>query len=278
MSESSFATARASAERTPGAAPNDLNRAWWESLPMTYAPWEQGERTPLALADFRRLEAEFLHNNPWLRDRFDFAAFRNQDVLEIGCGAGAAACLFARHGARVTAVDLTETAVDLARRNAALQGFSVDVRRGDAEALDRPDASADFVFSWGVLHHTSDTARAVSEVARVLRPGGRGLVMVYHRHSLRYVGKGLYWLLVKGKLLRGYGMASVQRFFTDGYYHRHFTAGELSRMLAGAGLSVRTTAVTHMAKPMVPRVPERFDAWLKARSGWLLVAEFEKPD
>ncbi len=176
----------------------------------------------------------------------------------------------------MTAVDLTEAAVDLARRNAALQGLSVDVRRGDAEDLDCPNASADFVFSWGVLHHTSDTARAVVELARVLRPGGRGLIMVYHRHSLRYFGKGLYWLLVKGKLLRGHSMASVQRFFTDGYYHRHFTAGDLSRMLAGAGLSVRTTAVTHMAKSMVPRVPERLDNWLKGRSGWLLVAEFEK--
>ncbi len=64
MSENSFATARASAERTPGARPNDLNRAWWESLPMTYAPWEERERTPLAVADFRRVEAEFLRNNP----------------------------------------------------------------------------------------------------------------------------------------------------------------------------------------------------------------------
>jgi ubiquinone/menaquinone biosynthesis C-methylase UbiE len=277
MSESSFASARASAERTPGAGPNDLNRVWWESLPMTYAPWEQQQRSPVAAADFRRLEAEFLDSNPWLRDRFDFTAFRDTAVLEIGCGAGAASCLFARHGARVTAVDLTEAAVDLARRNAAQQGLSIDVRRGDAEALDCPDASADFVFSWGVLHHTSDTARAMSEVSRVLRPGGRGLVMVYHRHSLRYAVKGLYWLIVKGKLLRGHRMASVQRFFTDGYYHRHFTAGDLTEMLAGAGLTVRTTAVTHMAKRMAPHIPVRLDDWLKARWGWLLVAEFEKP-
>src|SRR6185312_8029573 len=56
----------------------------------------------------------------------------------------------------------------------------------DAERLDFPDNSFDIVYSHGVLHHTPDTAGAIREVHRVLRPGGRALVMLYHRNSYNY--------------------------------------------------------------------------------------------
>src|SRR5207245_4997879 len=56
----------------------------------------------------------------------------------------------------------------------------------DAENLDFNDNSFDLVYSHGVLHHTPDTARAVREIHRVLRPGGRAVVMLYHRNSYNY--------------------------------------------------------------------------------------------
>jgi hypothetical protein len=100
--------------------------------------------------------------------------------------------------------------------------------------------------------------------------------MVYHRSSLVYYLKGLYWLVVKGKILRGHGLRSVQDFYTDGYYHRHYTRSELAAALRAAGLVDVRTAVTQMEKKILPRIPAWLDARLKERFGWLLIAEFAK--
>ncbi|MEX0921650.1 MAG: class I SAM-dependent methyltransferase [Rhodovibrionaceae bacterium] len=244
---------------------------------MTYADWEAEDRLPGSREDFLAIEAKFLNGNPWLRDCFDFAALAGRDVLEIGCGSGAASCLLAKSGARVTAVDITETAVEMARRNAEAQGVALQARQEDAERLSFGDESFDFVFSWGVLHHSSNPDAAYREVARVLRPGGRGLLMVYNRDSLRYHLRGWQWLLLKGKLFSGDSLSSVQRHFTDGYFHRHYSPSGFVTALSAAGLETQATAVTHMGKPLLRLLPRRLDDMLKARAGWLLVAEVRRP-
>jgi SAM-dependent methyltransferase len=93
---------------------------------------------------------------------------------------------FARAGARVTGVDLTPQAVTITRQRLNLYGLHGEARLADAESLPFADATFDRVYSFGVLHHTPDTARAIGEVHRVLRPGGKVLVMLYHRNSVQY--------------------------------------------------------------------------------------------
>jgi len=123
---------------------------------------------------------------------------REQDVLEIGVGLGADHQMFAAAGARLSGIDLTERAVLHTSRRLEAFGLRSDLRVANAESLPFADASFDVVFSWGVLHHTPDTARAVEEVWRVLRPGGSARIMIYHAHSL--VG---YMLWIRYALLVG---------------------------------------------------------------------------
>jgi ubiquinone/menaquinone biosynthesis C-methylase UbiE len=133
---------------------------------------------------------------------FPFARFAQapgKDVLEIGVGMGADHLEWAKAGPRtLTGVDLTERAVEHTRRRLSLYGFDANVRTADAERLPFADASFDIVYSWGVLHHTPDTPRAIDEVWRVLRPGGSARVMVYHTHAI--VG---YLLWTRYALLAG---------------------------------------------------------------------------
>lgn len=133
---------------------------------------------------------------------FPFAKFpeaAGKDVLEIGVGMGADHLEWAKAGPRtLTGVDLTERAVEHTRRRLSLYGFEPNVRTADAERLPFEDASFDIVYSWGVLHHTPETPRAIQEVFRVLRPGGTARVMVYHTHSI--VG---YMLWARYALLAG---------------------------------------------------------------------------
>ena len=269
-----FVRARAHAESS-AAGLQERNRLWWEQLPMTYVDWDKTARGVSTGQQFALLEAQFLEGNPWLKG-FPFSVFKNQHVLEIGCGSGVASCLFAKHGAKVTAIDLTECAVRTARANASAQWLALDVVAMDAEKLRFEADSFDYVFSWGVLHHSANANLTFAEAARVLRPGGGGMFMVYHKSSLRYYVRGLQWLIFKGKVFRGQNLDTVQRFFTDGYYHRHFTAAELVAALAAAGLEVDRVEVSHMNTRMIPFLPKAWVDVLKRNWGWLLIVQFSK--
>jgi ubiquinone/menaquinone biosynthesis C-methylase UbiE len=244
---------------------------------MTYAPWEAEDRLPTDVAAFDDMERYLLAKSPFLRERFDVSALGGRRVLDLGCGSGVLACYMARNGAQVTGADLTEHGTRLTAANAASRGLALSVVRTDAEAMGFADASFDFVLSWGVLHHSRSTERALAEARRVLRPGGRGLMMVYHRTSLVYYIKGLYWLLARGGIFRGDTLASAADRYADGYYHRHFSREELARCLRNAGLQPLRLVATQQEEPILPGLGGRIDAVLKSRFGWYLVAEFARP-
>ncbi len=168
------ATARTAQER---------NRFWWEALPMTYADWDASDRVHLKYVD------DFLKINPFLQG-FDFGRFKDRRVVDIGCGAGPAAILFARVEADTTAIDLTTNATRLMTANAARHRVKVKVCQMDAEALALRSGAFDFAFAWGSLHHSSRPTVAFAEPARILAPGGGALVMVYNKQSARYLLEG----------------------------------------------------------------------------------------
>ncbi len=139
---------------------------------------------PVGTAEFFDVLEKYRYDKiDYLRDYVDFPRYRGKEVLEIGCGVGLDLLQFARAGARVSAIDLTENAIQLARANLGREGYQGDIRRGNAEALDHPDGSFDVVYSHGVLHHTVDTEKAIAEVHRVTRIGGEAVIMLYNRYS-----------------------------------------------------------------------------------------------
>ena len=158
-------------------------RAFWQAHPCgtKFTDAEIGTRE-----FFDRVEAHRYAKEWHIPDAADFAGARGLRVLEIGCGLGTDGAQFVKAGAYYTGVDLTDAAVDLARKRFGLFEVSGVLRVADAEGLDFPDESFDLVYSHGVLHHTPDIARAVSEIHRVLKPEGRAIVMLYHRDSYNY--------------------------------------------------------------------------------------------
>ncbi|MGH2617082.1 MAG: class I SAM-dependent methyltransferase, partial [Thermomicrobiales bacterium] len=102
------------------------------------------------------------------------------DVLEIGVGTGQNLPYYP-DDVRLTGVDLTPAMLDLARRRAAALGRAVDLRVGDAQALDLPDGRFDTVVATLMLSAVPDMRRAVAEARRVLRAGGRFLLLDFVR-------------------------------------------------------------------------------------------------
>lgn len=113
-----------------------------------------------------------------------FNTTKNQKVLEIGVGLGADHQKFAEAGADLYGIDLTERAVEHTYRRLKTFSLKSKLSTGDAENLDFVSDTFDVVYSWGVLHHSPNTSKAINEVYRVLKPGGVARIMIYHKWSL----------------------------------------------------------------------------------------------
>jgi len=154
---------------------------------------------------FDEVEARKYFVEPHILAFAEFARWKGKKILEIGCGIGTDTIRFAQAGARVTAVDLSEESLGLARRRAAVfdLGDRVTFYRADAERLSEvvPVETYDLVYSFGVIHHTPHPGNAIDEIRKYVGPGSVLKMMVYHRYSykvlwilLRY-GKGAFWKL-----------------------------------------------------------------------------------
>ena len=153
---------------------------------------------------------------PWMPEVMGFNEFAGARLLEIGCGMGTDLLQFARGGARVTGTDLTPRSIEISRRHLAVYGESGDFAIADCETLPFANESFDVVYSNGVLHHTPDTAGAVGEIHRVLRPGGQARVMLYHRRSFAYWGEViLRHGILKREFLRGNSPAEIMSKYVE---------------------------------------------------------------
>jgi ubiquinone/menaquinone biosynthesis C-methylase UbiE len=121
---------------------------------------------------------------PYILTFAGFADAQGKKVLEIGVGLGADHQQFAEAGAALFGIDLTERAIEHTRQRLAAFGLHSTLSVGDAENLNFPAENFDQVYSWGVLHHSPDTPKAIAEVWRVLKRGGGANIMIYHKWSM----------------------------------------------------------------------------------------------
>jgi len=169
----------------------------------------------------------------------NFDGYRGRRVLEVGCGAGVDLARFAKGGASVVGVDLSSSAIDLARANFEQQGLTGDFRVADGEALPFEDNSFDLVCAHGVVQYTADPKRLVEECRRVLKPGGEAVFQVYNRVS---------WLNALSKVMK------VGLEHDDAPVLLKFSIGEFKALVSG----FREVRI----------VPERFPVRSRLHGGW----------
>jgi SAM-dependent methyltransferase len=187
-------------------------------------------------ADLDQYHFEKLHHLPRL---IDFDAYRGKKVLDVGCGAGTDLARFARGGAIVTGVDLSSSAIALAKQNFGQQGLAADLREADGERLPFDDNAFDFVFAHGVVQYTSHDQALVDECRRVLKPGGTAVFQVYNRVS---------WLHGLSKVMK------VPLEHEDAPVLKRYSAGEFRALLT----NFRDVRV----------VEERFPVKSRLHGGW----------
>jgi ubiquinone/menaquinone biosynthesis C-methylase UbiE len=200
-------------------------RRFWNRTPCGSLDATAPEGTP---EYYRQIELRRYEREPFIHQYADFASAGGLTVLEIGVGMGTDHMQFARAGAELHGIDLTDRAIALVRRRLDHEGLSSQLLVADAERLPYESASFDVVYSWGVLHHTPNTPQAFAEAIRVLRPEGRLCAMVYARHA--WVSYGL-WARngpLKGRPLRP--LSDVLHHHMESVGTKGFTKREVRRM------------------------------------------------
>jgi ubiquinone/menaquinone biosynthesis C-methylase UbiE len=141
------------------------------------------DKPPGSKAFFEELDDYRFDKLAYLPTLVDFEAYRDKRLVEIGCGIGTDLVRFARGGARTIGVDLSETALRLARRNFEVHGLTGHFVLGDGGRLPLPHQSVDVVYAHGVIQYSANPQGIVIEAQRVLKRGGTAIFMVYNRVS-----------------------------------------------------------------------------------------------
>jgi SAM-dependent methyltransferase len=186
--------------------------------------------------DLDQYHFEKLHHLPRL---IDFGAYRGKRVLDVGCGAGTDLARFVTGGAIGSGVDVSSSAIALAKQNFAQQGLTADLREADGEDLPFDDDTFDFVFAHGVVQYTANDRALVDQCRRVVKPGGTAVFQVYNRVS---------WLHALSKVMK------VPLEHEDAPVLKRYSAGEFKALLNGFA-DVRI-------------VEERFPVKSRLHGGW----------
>jgi ubiquinone/menaquinone biosynthesis C-methylase UbiE len=154
--------------------------AHWQSEPCG----TRGITRPDRRAFFSELERQRYSFEPHIERFAAFNEGNGKRVLEIGVGAGSDFVKWLRGGGRAIGIDMTDAAIQMTREHAEVEGLRPSLTRSDCEHLPFRSESFDIVYAYGVIHHSPDTVRAVTEIHRVLRPGGNARIMIYHAPSI----------------------------------------------------------------------------------------------
>jgi 2-polyprenyl-3-methyl-5-hydroxy-6-metoxy-1,4-benzoquinol methylase len=244
---------------------------------------------------FEEVEARKYLVEPHIKPFAQFERWKGKKVLEVGCGLGTATINFAQHGAQVTAVDLSEKSLELARQRACRYGLQERIRFycGNAEQLSAfvPIEPYDLIYSFGVIHHTPHPESVVDQFRHYSRPGSVVKVMVYHR----YAWKSLWILMTQGRC-RFWRLSELVAQHSEaqtGCPITHlYSRAQIRRLLDRAGFHVTECWVDHIFPYRIDDykqfryvkvwyfrwMPPALFRWLERRLGWHLciTAELSK--
>lgn len=234
---------------------------------------------------FSVLEKRFTEECEWMDGIVgSFKRFNKKKVLEIGCGAGYDAYQFCKAGADYTGIDITPDNPILAKKHLEACKYSGKFFEMDAENFQLPE-KYDYIFSFGVLHHTPNITKALNRIYEHLKDDGEVQAIVYYKYSIFYILHLMIfdWFL-RGKFLK---MTLEKRLsqieFTESEDQplvRVYGRRQFKRICESAGFKIIKTDIRKLTRHDLPSIPllSRFyrfipNSWLyiiSKKFGWYL--------
>ncbi|MFC1950544.1 class I SAM-dependent methyltransferase [Chloroflexota bacterium] len=203
----------------------ELVQEYWDKEPADSTGIASPEGS---LQFFEAMEERRYRDEAYIHSLAQFTRWRGKKVLEVGCGCGTDLLQFARAGAEVYGIDLSQHSVELTRKHLKLYGLQAEVNQGDGEDLPFTSKYFDLVYSWGVIHHAPHPSKVVAETYRVLKPGGYIKVMVYSRSSPVWLKMWFQHALLKGRVFTSLSRVISEHMESPGT--KAFTMKETKRL------------------------------------------------
>jgi len=187
-------------------------RAYWNRRPCNI----RHSNKPVGTKEyFDEVEARKYFVEPHIPAFAEFERWKGKKVLEIGCGLGTDSINFARAGAELTAVDISDESLGLCKQRFDVFGLKAKFYRGDAEQLSTfvPVETYDLIYSFGVIHHTPHPEKVLEELKQYCGPQTELRLMLYSKWSWKVLwivagyGKGAFWR--RDELVRTYSEAQT---------------------------------------------------------------------
>lgn len=236
---------------------------------------------------FNAVARDRYQQSEWVHNYFRYEEFSGMNVLEVGIGQGTDMMQFAKGGAICHGVDITQNHLKITALNATLHGYEVDLHEADATRLPFADNTIDCIYSFGVLHHIPDIEKVVSEIHRVLKPGGRVMIALYYKWSAfhlfcKVLANGIRngWLFTKGYS----GLLATIEMGADGVnvkpYVRLFSKSEVRNLMkefALGDLSIHQLHEDHFWPPFLGQLLRKRLKELEPHMGWYVTYQGRKP-
>ena len=268
-------------------------RSYWNSRPCNV----RHSTKPVGTKEyFDEVEARKYRVEPHIPAFAEFPRWNGKHVLEVGCGIGTDTINFARAGARVTAVDLSEVSLNIARQRAEVMGVAdrITFYHGSVETLCEflpPRDRYDLIYSFGVLHHTPDPDMAMFELVCCADTGTEFKIMVYNKWSWKVLWilltEGLpHWLWIGWTSIADI-VAKHSEAQTGCPVTYTYTRDEARHLLADWGVTVTSIAVDHIFPYSIPEyvehqykkvwyfryLPAQVFRWLERQIGWHIMID-----
>jgi len=261
-------------------------KKFWNSRPCNI---NHSKETIGTCSFFDQVEQKRYFVEPHIPQFAEFNKWKNKSVLEIGCGIGTDTIIFARAGANITAIDISERSIQISQERAKVYGLSdkIDFIQGSAEEMDsllEIKPQFDLIYSFGVIHHTPNPENIIKWFQFLLEKNGIIKIMLYHRYSWKVLkilikyGKLRFWKL--NQIIARHSEAQTGCPVTHVYSKK-----QARKMLEKHSLSVRNIDIRHIFPYRIPEyiqnqyiknwyfkiMPKVLFNWLQTRIGWHLL-------
>ena len=205
------------------------NRTWWSQNNMSYDWKNKIKNEKYSRQWFDEIDRRFVfgarlfgHNKTSFDNIIPFESLKGKKVLEIGCGMGLHTELLIKGGAEVYSIDISDESILATKKRLKLKGVNaISVKKMDACNIKYSDNFFDFVWSWGVIHHSARTVKIIKEINRVLKTDGEARVMVYNLNGIQ-----AYRIIILRYLFGFWKDKSIEDCLwsdTDGYMARYYS-------------------------------------------------------
>ena len=236
------------------------NVNFWENNPMTY-DWTEDKPKKIDLNFFKTIDKRFTNSIQKIFDNEKYfienflkkKELKKLNVLEIGTGMGCHSEILSKNSKKFTGIDITITASKITKKRFKIKKIKGLIHKMDAEKLTFKNNTFDLIWSWGVIHHSSNTEKILNQMHRVLKPGGQAVIMIYYKSWWSYYVFGFFFYgILKRDFLRYKNIFDIINSHSDGAIARFYSINEWNFLIKRNKLDIEYNKIFGLKSDIFP--------------------------